>query len=32
MIRRGVLEIDVEFKDTLVYRYDSENNKWIKCA
>jgi len=32
MIRSGVIEIDVEFKDTLVYRYDSENNEWVKCA
>jgi hypothetical protein len=30
MIRSGVLEIDVESKDTLIYRYDS--NKWVKCA
>lgn len=29
-IRSGVLEIDVEFKDTIVYRFDSEKEIWIK--
>ncbi len=30
MIRSGVLEIVVEYKETLVYRFDSENKKWVK--
>ena len=32
MIRNGVLEIEVEFKETLVYRYDSEGEEWVKCG
>lgn len=29
MIRSGILEIDVEYKKTLVYRYDSDAEEWI---
>ena len=32
MIRNGVLEIEVEFKETLIYRYDSEGEEWVKCG
>lgn len=31
MIRSGILEVDIENNNTLIYRYDSENKKWVKC-
>lgn len=32
MIRSGVLEIDVEFKDTLILRYDYDKKSFITVA
>lgn len=28
MIRSGIVEIDIEYHETLVYRYDSESEVW----
>lgn len=28
MIRSGICEVNIEYSDTLIYRYDSDNNKW----
>lgn len=30
MIRSGVLEIDVEFRQIYVYRYDSDLGRWVQ--
>jgi len=32
MIRSGILEIDVEFKDTLVLRYDYDKKEFVTVA
>lgn len=29
MIRSGILEIDVEYKDTKIYTHDSEKKEWV---
>lgn len=31
-IRSGILEIEVEYGDTLVYRFDYDKNQWINIA
>ena len=30
MIRSGILEIEIEYQEKLVYSFDSEESKWIK--
>lgn len=31
-IRSGILEIDVEFREILIYRYNQDTEKWVRCV
>ncbi len=32
MVRSGILEIDIEFQQTFVYRHDDEKDSWVEVA
>jgi hypothetical protein len=32
MIRSGVLEIQIEYNDTIVYRFNDDSNQWEECS